>query len=225
MLFPVIKGEHRAYCGPVAVAALTGVPVAHAEKMIRRCRRGGYRDSAGRRIPIKGTYPWEVIKVMKRLGCKVTEMKNPEKTFGRFCSDTVHVGAAFLVQVTGHFMATYRGTFCDTAYPEPVPVESYPRSVRRVERAWRVEAPAVPRYEVVEKACSEAEPKTKPSISEVRAARVAASIKQWEAKRKRAETALRKLRKRMRYYERRRSGNPGVSAARTADAGTAGEAT
>lgn len=51
----------------------------------------------------------------------------------------------------------------------------------------------------------------------VRTARVAARIRAWEAKKRRAETALRKLRKQERYYGRR-SRNPGVSAARVAPA-------
>ena len=47
----------------------------------------------------------------------------------------------------------------------------------------------------------------------VRAAAVAKRIKVWEAKRRRADTALRKLRKQERYYGRRSVGNSGVLAA------------
>lgn len=42
--------------------------------------------------------------------------------------------------------------------------------------------------------------KAKPDPKAVRAARVAARIKVWQTKRKRADTALRKLRKQARYY-------------------------
>jgi len=46
------------------------------------------------------------------------------------------------------------------------------------------------------------EPKPKPEIDRValRAARVEASIKRWESKRKRADNALKKLRRQQRYY-------------------------
>jgi hypothetical protein len=44
--------------------------------------------------------------------------------------------------------------------------------------------------------------KTKPDAKRLRAARIAARLKAWEAKRKRAETALRKLRRQAAYYER-----------------------
>lgn len=55
-------------------------------------------------------------------------------------------------------------------------------------------------------------------VKSVRAARVVTRIKQWEAKKRRAETALRKLRKQERYYGRV-VGHTGVPSAR-ADAGT-----
>jgi hypothetical protein len=57
----------------------------------------------------------------------------------------------------------------------------------------------------------------------VRAARVSARIKEWEAKRRRADNAIRKLRRTERYYGRR-SRHPGVPAAATIDAGGAEEA-
>jgi hypothetical protein len=43
------------YCGPSAVAFLTGVPVSRIEKMFRRIR-GGWRDELGRRKTVKGKY-------------------------------------------------------------------------------------------------------------------------------------------------------------------------
>lgn len=58
---------------------------------------------------------------------------------------------------------------------------------------------SMPRWAV---ACSGSEmrKKPKPDVKQVRAARVAARLAAWEAKRKRADTALRKLRKQARYY-------------------------
>lgn len=45
--------------------------------------------------------------------------------------------------------------------------------------------------------------KAKPDVREVRALRVAARLKSWEAKLKRAENAIKKLRRQSAYYERR----------------------
>jgi hypothetical protein len=44
--------------------------------------------------------------------------------------------------------------------------------------------------------------KAKPNMIEVRAARVDAGIKRWEAKLRRASTALKKLKRQQRYYEK-----------------------
>ena len=44
--------------------------------------------------------------------------------------------------------------------------------------------------------------KAKPNMIEVRASRVDAGIKRWEAKLRRASTALKKLKKQQRYYQK-----------------------
>lgn len=200
MLFnPVIDVTHKPYCGPTAVSALTGVPLSRIEKMIRRCRRGGYRTSTGRRIPIKGTYHWELLKVLERLGCKVEQLKHTENTFGKFCEDTAHINSAFLVRVTGHMMATFKSTFCDTStLSGPIPVAGYHRASRRVRQAWRVTAPAQPLYGTE----PTREPKPKRDIKAVRAERVVADIKRWERKRKLAVTKLRRLNAARKRYEK-----------------------
>jgi hypothetical protein len=46
------------------------------------------------------------------------------------------------------------------------------------------------------------EPKAKPDIKAIRHQRVLAAIKRWETKMKRAETALRKLRRQKARYEK-----------------------
>lgn len=190
--------EAKGYCGPTAVAALTGVPVGRIENMIRRKRRGGYRDRNGRRMPVRGTYTWEIVRVLKRLGCKVEKMADTESTFGRFCDDTAHMSTAFLVEVTGHFMAVHRGMFVDTSHREPTTAAGYAKATRRVKLAWRIEAPAVPKYTTAEAPVRE--PKPKPDIRTVRAARVAKRLDAWIVRRKRADTAIRKLTRQARYY-------------------------
>jgi hypothetical protein len=55
--------------------------------------------------------------------------------------------------------------------------------------------------------------KAKADPVEMRSARVGAAIKRWEAKKRRAETALRKLRKQERYYGRRHTGVPAARVA------------
>lgn len=200
---PVIDVKHRPYCGPAAIAILTGVPIARIEKMIRRGRKG-YRDSDGRRIPIKGTHPWEVLKVLERLGCKVREIKCESRTFGSFVADTVHVSTPYLVEVTGHFMASYRGMYCDTStLAGPQPIDAYKSRTRRVRRVWEVRAPATPMYTIADPITPPPrERKPKPDIKVVRMRRLEVQIADWEAREKRAKTALKKLRPKLARYKR-----------------------
>jgi len=193
----VVDAGHRAFCGPLAIARLTGVPVSHAEKMLRRCRRGGYRDRSGRKIPIRGTYPWEVTKVLRRLGCKV-ELLRPLETqcsLGSFVDSTKHLDAVFLVEVTGHFLVAHKGSITD----------NLPRMKRKVLKAWRIEAPETPKYSAERFANLDIPPKPpkpKPDVKVARYGRIQKRVAIWEAKLRRAETALKKLRRQARYYEK-----------------------
>jgi hypothetical protein len=195
---PVIETKVP-YCGPTAIALLTGVPYSRVEHMIRR-KRGGYRDRNGRRKKVKGSYHWEVTKILKRLGCKVEEIKVTGSTLGAFVEDQRHAGT-MLVRVTGHFMVASGGMVADTTYPTPVAIEQYPKHTRRVVQAWRVVAPETPRYTVADPIDPVREPKPKPDIRLVRYQRAVDNLKRWQTKAKRAETAMRKLRKQVRYYE------------------------
>jgi len=187
MLFTPVKDvAHVPYCGPTAIAALTGVPVSRIEKMIRRCRRGYKRR-------IVGTYTSEAVKVLRRLGCKVEEVKTFEPTFGKFVEDTKTVSAPYLVRVTGHFMTTFKGTFCDTV-EGPRSIDGYDKNKRRVRQAWKVIAPAKPKYTT---GVPKRESKPKPDIKVLRAAKLADDIKRWERKEKLAKTKLKKLRSRL----------------------------
>lgn len=201
MLYMPIVNVKRPYCGPVAIAALTGVPLSRIEKMIRRGRRGGYRASNGRRMPIKGTYHHEVHKVLKNLGCKVTAVKTYASTFGAFCEDTRHINAAFLVNVTGHYMVTAQGTYCDTSSLDgPRPIEGYHQTQRQVLRAWRVEAPTTPKYTLADEVEKLRPPKAPRNLKAERAKKLAQQIKVWESKERRAKNALKRLRPKLARY-------------------------
>ena len=198
MIFPLVNdkpknywGQPSGYCGPRAIAHLTGVPLSRAEHMIRRIRHG-YRDRNGRRLPVKGTYKWEVKKVLERLGCKVTKVNFIWLSLGEFLEDTKHLDHTYLVNVTGHYTVAHKGIQTDTNL----------RPKRRVKNVWIVEAPTVPRYRVDDPIGRKPRPsKPKPDIQSVYQ-RTLAKIKVWQAKVKRGQTALRKLNTTRKYYER-----------------------
>lgn len=201
MLFkPVMDIRPSAYCGPSAIAILTGVPLSRIEKMIRRCRQGGYKSYDGRKIAIKGTYTWECLKVLKRLGCKVIKMKYTEGFLSKFVDDVRHAGT-FLIEVTGHFMVCENGMVGDSSFHDPMPIENYHRGSRRVKQAWKVIAPTLPKYTAEDRICASRPVKPKRDIKEVRAEKVQKDIKRWERKEKLAKTKLKTLRTKLKRYE------------------------
>lgn len=137
-----VKRGRGPYCGPTAISLLTGEPISRIEKMIRRRRRGGFRDSTGRKMPIKGTHPWEVIRVLTALGCRVELPTRGVKgeTLNTVVKECLPATGAFLIEVTGHFMVASGGMIADTTHKTPVPISTYGRKSRRVQKAWRVTA-------------------------------------------------------------------------------------
>lgn len=137
-----VKRGRGPYCGPTAIALLTGEPISRIEKMIRRKRGGGYRDSTGRKMPIKVTYSWEVIKVLAQLGCRVDLPKKGVKgeTLNAVVNECLPATGAYLIEVTGHFMVASGGMIADTTHKTPIPISEYRRKSRRVQRVWKVMA-------------------------------------------------------------------------------------
>jgi hypothetical protein len=202
MIFPFINDTGRtAYCGPAAIALLTGIPLSRAEHMVRRCRRGGYRDSNGRKIPIRGTYISEIRKVLKRLGCKIERHKFVGMTVAKFVEDTRHAGT-FLIGSSGHLMTCSNGKFADNWRPEPIEPGDVPKARRVITKAYKITAPALPRYTVDDVLMAKREPKPKRDIKQVRAEKVLTDIKRWERKMKLAKTKLAGLNASKRRYEK-----------------------
>lgn len=164
-----------------------------------------FKSANGRRIPIKGTYNHEVQKVLKKLGCKVEKTKFGEGSFAGFVKDTRHAGT-FLVNVTGHYMTCSGGMIADSTFPSAIPIEQYHKGMRRVRQAWKITAPAIPRYTIDDPIVTSRAAKLKRDLKEVRAEKVELAIKKWTRRKKLAETKLKALRKQQRYYARLVSG-------------------
>lgn len=194
--FQPILDLKQKWCGPAAVAILTGVPYSRVEDMIRRGRGKGWRTK-----PIKGTYIHELVKVLKRLDCKVERVDVYENTAPKFADDVRHAGA-YLFRVPGHIMVACGGIIADNSNPEGVPAEVYGRA-RRVNQAYRVVAPALPKFTLDDALVTSAAraPKPKMDVKLRRVNKVVASIKRWERKEKLAKTKLKKLRRQLAYYK------------------------
>jgi len=150
---PVYDTKARAFCGPTAIAAVTGTPISKVHKMVRRLRAdkerewrgrvlngGRVKDLLGRRMPVKGMHNRELVEIMRRLGFKVKHARWPvpgrrTETLQAFCEDRGHMGP-FIVNVTGHYVAVSHGMICDTLKRTPVPFAEYPKLRSRVKAFW-----------------------------------------------------------------------------------------
>lgn len=149
---PDFQGR-RHYCGPTAIAAITGAPFETVYKKIRRLRsdmdkgrhgrrlgkRGRNHDINGRKIPIKGMTGFLVVETMKRFGFKVKASGGEYPSLAAFLEDRGHC-SLMIVSVTDHFIAVSRGVILDTLTKgQPVPMMDYKRLRTRVEKWWQFE--------------------------------------------------------------------------------------
>lgn len=157
MIHPIIKDTpSRLYCGPTALAALTGLPTSKIFKMVRRVRgdadrryygkivNGGHVLSVtGRKRPIKSMWNSEMITVLHRAGLKVADAKSlrrvPEHamTLGEFCDDRGHSGP-YLLEVTRHYVVVSHGQIIDTLTGyKPIPWREYKKLRTKVKQWWK----------------------------------------------------------------------------------------
>lgn len=150
---PINDVGHRPYCGPTAIAAITGAPISVVYKKLRRVRADGDRRRYGKVVNggnvkrvdgkkrrIVGTGTTEVLKVLKRLGypvvARLPQHKRPAGiTLRQLCDDRAHLGP-HLVEVTGHWIAMSRGMLCDTHRRTPVPWKEHPLLRSKVIAWW-----------------------------------------------------------------------------------------
>lgn len=119
---PRYRGKQREFCGPTAIAAVTGASLEDIRDAIRQ-ERGPERKSDGSHMPIMGLTVVELLGVMDHLGWKVieedsykdrAELKRAKLcTLGEFAIAHGHDGP-FIVNVTGHYVAISHDEFCDT---------------------------------------------------------------------------------------------------------------
>jgi hypothetical protein len=148
-LKPVPRGANS-YCGPAAIAALTGLTTGEAARQIRRLTGQRY---------VKGADIGSVLGVLRRNGIasdlllppsrsprniqyaaydRVLNLWDSPKTIGQLCSgafDTLrHDYPAYLVLVTMHYIVVSGDRFVDNHHREPLHVVRMPNKRRRIVR-------------------------------------------------------------------------------------------
>ena len=110
----------RAWCGPTALAAITGQRYWRMIKVIEDVRGQGN---------FEGTCNWlEMLKALERTSVKVEDHRRVDCSLSEFMTK-VRPGELFLVRVTGHFMVVEGQKICDSYYTrgEVLPFPLLPR--------------------------------------------------------------------------------------------------
>lgn len=138
-----IDRKGQVFCGPWAMAALTGLPITKVEEAIRDQNFIDRVSRGGRRLPVRGTYPTEVLKALNQLGYRTVKVgiEHNGKTLKKAYElmKDFH-NKSLLVMVKGHWMVIRRGVVTDTVVREPISLELMAKGRRRqFEQAYVVE--------------------------------------------------------------------------------------
>jgi len=138
---PIVDRKGKVYCGPTAVAAITGMPLSKVEKMLRRVRNEGQADMIGGKTPrkskaVRGIYNTELVKVLGRAGYKVTHHAGG-MTLGALLDDRGHMGY-HVVHYAHHYVSFARGQIIDNGTLVPVDFGSFGRRAKRVKNFWEI---------------------------------------------------------------------------------------
>lgn len=110
--------KSRPFCGPTAVAAITGAPISVVRDAFRLARYGRKWLSMPRSPAIKGTWPSEVTAVLSMFGYIGNWAPvSGRPTLARWLDERKGVTRTnpCIMEVTGHVVATSGWQFCDTS--------------------------------------------------------------------------------------------------------------
>lgn len=141
--------ERRIYCGPTAMAAITGaLPVDVEQHLVaHRAKHGTPRRTQLRGALVRFMFSTEVEPLAEALGYRAVQESALSKrtlrqqTFAQWCrrrtaEERQH---AYLVLVTNHFVAVRGDWFADTGARTPIPLHTAKHKRTRVQRVWRIE--------------------------------------------------------------------------------------
>jgi hypothetical protein len=129
---PVIPGalftphndtKSRGFCGPTAIAAVTGEPISVVRDAVRHAS-GRIKTADGKAHPVMGLYNKDLLAAMELLGWHVTEewskpAGESRYTLAAFAQEYGNDGP-FIVNVTDHYTAISHGLLCDPFTKVPV---------------------------------------------------------------------------------------------------------
>lgn len=139
MLHQVNKDtEERGYCGPFAVASVTGEPLSKVIAAFKLVQHGPHWTRRKKTFKVVGTSSWQLIKVLKHLGYKasVAEVTNKEPPTLKKWAETL-IGAkgekTFIVSSNWHWVAVEGGRLCHSGTSgEVIALDKFPNQRMRI---------------------------------------------------------------------------------------------
>jgi hypothetical protein len=140
-----LTGTQHVWCGPSALAAVTGETPEHVESLLvaYRAKHGTPRRVQLRGYPVRSMFSTEVAPLATLLGWRAVDV-SVEQAFCTFkqwrtararARDT----APYIVLITDHFVAVCNGMFADSTYRTPIRADAYRKQRKRVVRVYRME--------------------------------------------------------------------------------------
>lgn len=127
------------WCGPAALATLTGMPLVQATEVLTRIHGGSYTD-------LDGVWPEDVIIALNEQGKRATQIdmikRYPTLTHGRMLENFLRDRTAYekinpmLIQVDNHFVSAHMDYLCDNWVMSPTHWTKFPKLGRKVKNAW-----------------------------------------------------------------------------------------
>ena len=145
---PIYDVRNAPYCGPTAIAAITGEPISIIRDVIRS-QIGTKRNGHARAV--MGISCVTMIKTMQILGWQVVAHTNCTLRYkGAYrlndFLELVQMGTVrgpHIVEVTGHYYAVDEDEICDTHLRLPLEIHRFKRGRQRwVKRWWKFEREA-----------------------------------------------------------------------------------
>jgi hypothetical protein len=136
---PIYDVRGMPYCGPTAIAAITGEPISIIRDIIRS-QKGTKKN--GHAMPVMGISRRVMLITMQTLGWEV--VAHTDCTKGRIYRldeflELVQMGTvhgSHIVNVTGHFYAVDDDEICDTYSRIPMEIHRFKRGRQRWVKHW-----------------------------------------------------------------------------------------
>jgi hypothetical protein len=125
-------GTKKIWCGPAALALITGRSLKYCHNKLARIKGVEPRH-------LKGIYNWQLMKALDEMGYEVIDNLLDRGTLASYIDNrqnTAHMKSVILINVTNHYVVAHMAQIADNWRPEPVPAKDHPSARKYICRGW-----------------------------------------------------------------------------------------